>query len=134
MGKFTSKNTHILATHVQKDGNKRMLLFHICESGRHEYVVGSYFTEELEYIEPGGQFPSGVTVNRQGDCFDEATGRYIGQANNFLSYQDADYYAAALESSREHGKTIHYTWDWGHYFSDVVDAVEYWRTLVLCDE
>ena len=27
-----------------------------------------------------------------------------------------------------------YEWDWGHYFSDIVDAVEYWSTEVLGNE
>ena len=85
MSNYTSENTHILATHVQKDGNKRMLLFHICESGRHEYVVGSYFQEH----------------------------RYDGA----LGYERVDY-----------------EWDWGHYFSDLLDAVDYWKREVLGEE
>ena len=44
MSNYNSTNTHVLATHEQHDGNTRMLLLHVCESGRHEYVVGSYFT------------------------------------------------------------------------------------------
>ena len=45
MSNYNSENTTILATHEQSGGNTRMLLLHICESGRHEYVIGSYFTE-----------------------------------------------------------------------------------------
>lgn len=25
-----------------------------------------------------------------------------------------------------------YEWDWGHYFSDIVDAVEYWKGVIGC--
>lgn len=45
MSNYNNKNTTVLATSEQAGGNTRMLLFHVCESGRHEYVVGSYFTE-----------------------------------------------------------------------------------------
>ena len=45
MSNYNSENTHVLATCEQAGGNTRMLLFHVCESGRHEYVVGSYFQE-----------------------------------------------------------------------------------------
>ena len=45
MSNYNSENTHILATHMQAGGNRRMLLLHICENGRHEYVIGSYFHE-----------------------------------------------------------------------------------------
>ena len=43
MGNYNSTNTIVLATCEQAGGNVRMLLLHTCESGRHEYVVGSYF-------------------------------------------------------------------------------------------
>jgi len=43
MSNYNSENTTILATHEQSDGNTRMLLLHVCDNGRHEYVVGSYF-------------------------------------------------------------------------------------------
>ena len=46
MSNYTSENTHILATHMQAGGNRRMLLLHVCEDGRHEYVIGSYFAEK----------------------------------------------------------------------------------------
>lgn len=45
MSNYNSENTTVLATHEQAGGNKRMLLLHICENGRHEYVIGSYFQE-----------------------------------------------------------------------------------------
>lgn len=45
MSNYNSENTTILATHEQSDGNTRMLLLHECDSGRLEYVIGSYFTE-----------------------------------------------------------------------------------------
>ena len=40
---YNSENTKVLATYEQKDGNIRMLLLHEFESGRLEYVIGSYF-------------------------------------------------------------------------------------------
>ena len=46
MSYYNSENTHILATHEQTGGNTRMLLLHVCDNGRHEYVVGSYFQQE----------------------------------------------------------------------------------------
>ena len=81
---YNSENTTILATH--DDGaNKRMLLLHRHESGRLEYVIGSYFHET----------------------------RYDGS----LGYERWDY-----------------EWDWGHYFGDVVSAVDYWKREVLLIE
>lgn len=44
MSNYNSKNTKVLATH-DDNGNMRMLLMHECDSGRIEYVIGSYFTE-----------------------------------------------------------------------------------------
>lgn len=82
MSNYNSENTTILATCEQAGGNKRMLLLHECESGRLEYVIGSYFTEAF----------------------------YDGA----LGYERVDY-----------------SWDWGHYFGDVVDAVDYWNRMVL---
>ena len=82
MSKYNSTNTHILATHEAAGGNTRMLLFHICESGRHEYVIGSYFQQH----------------------------HYDGA----LGYEHWDY-----------------EWNWGHYFSNVVNAVTYWKREVL---
>lgn len=46
MSNYNSENTHVLATREQAGGNTRMLLLHVCESGRHEYVVGSYFEQK----------------------------------------------------------------------------------------
>lgn len=42
---YNSENTKVLATHMQGD-NKRMLLLHTMQDGRHEYIIGSYFTEK----------------------------------------------------------------------------------------
>lgn len=75
---YTSKNTTVLETFDQ-GMNKRMLLFHECGNGRHEYVIGSYFSEN-------------------GTAFDGV---------------------------------VSYEWDWGHYFTDVVSAVDYWKSEVL---
>lgn len=85
MSNYNSENTIVLATHVQAGNNTRMLLLHTCESGRLEYVVGSYFQQE----------------------------RYDGA----LGYEHVDY-----------------SWDWGHYFDDVVSAVNYWESEVLCKD
>jgi hypothetical protein len=84
MSIYNSENTKVLAT-CNQDGNMRMLLFHECDSGRHEYVIGSYFHET----------------------------RYDGS----LGYERYDY-----------------EWDWGHYFGDVVNAVDYWKREVLLTE
>ncbi len=130
---YNSNNTKVLETYDQ-DGNLRMLLMHEHESGRIEYVIGSYFTENIEYIGPGGLYPEGVIVDRAGTCFDVASGHIVGQATNSLSYQDPEYYAAALKNIKEHGKTVHYSWDWGHYFSSVLNAASYWKREVLCVE
>ena len=91
MSYYTSENTHILATHMQAGNNERMLLFHICENGRHEYVIGSYF-----HMTPFSR----ITF---GDVPTSTNGLY------------------------------EYEWDWGHYFSDVCSAVDYWRKEVLND-
>ena len=85
MSNYNSTNTHILATHEAAGGNTRMLLFHVCDSGRHEYVIGSYFTTTIRMIDSEG-------------------------------HTKADY-----------------SWDWGHYFSSVVDAVDYWQQEVAAD-
>jgi len=45
MSSYNSTNTKILATVEQAGGNVRMLLLRECESGRHEYVIGSYFQQ-----------------------------------------------------------------------------------------
>lgn len=92
MSRYNSTNTHVLATHEQKDGNTRMLLFHVCDSGRHEYVIGSYFQQE-QHVEELGR--TGIEVVYEG--------------------------------------VIDYSWDWGHYFSSVVDAVDYWNREVAAD-
>lgn len=81
MSNYNSENTKVLETY-DDHGNMRMLLFHECESGRREYVIGSYFTET----------------------------RYDGA----LGYERWDY-----------------SWDWGHYFSNIANAAMYWRREVL---
>jgi len=133
MSNYNSENTTVLATHEEKhcgEVNKRMLLLHICESGRHQYIIGSYFTEIIEYIGPCDMHPEGVIVDRSGTCIDVAAGHIVGQATNSLSYQDPEYYAAKLENDKKHGR-VHYSWYWGHYFEDVVKAVRYWESEVL---
>ena len=46
MSNYTSENTEILAMHTEERyiSNTRMLLHHVFESGRTEFVIGSYFT------------------------------------------------------------------------------------------
>lgn len=139
MSNYNSTNTIVLATYEAGGGNTRMLLLHICENGRHQYVIGSYFTESIEYIEPSSIHPEGVIVDHAGTCFDVASGHIVGQANNSLSYQDTEYYEAALADAKRKGKTVHYSWDWGNYFDDVfsesgnglLSAVDYWKREVL---
>lgn len=53
MSNYNSTNTIVLATHEAGSGNTRMLLLHICENGRHQYVIGSYFQQET-VCEPYG--------------------------------------------------------------------------------
>jgi hypothetical protein len=31
-------------------------------------------------------------------------------------------------------EVFNYSWDWGHYFGSVVDAVDYWKREVLGEE
>ena len=90
MSNYNSKNTTVLATNEQAGGNTRMLLLHKCESGRLEYVIGSYFTVETNLGDP---------YNMDGPAFVDD-----------------------------------YSWDWGHYFGSVVDAVDYWNREVLNGE
>ena len=44
MSNYNSENTKVLETY-DDNGNTRMLLMHEMDCGRHEYVIGSYFTE-----------------------------------------------------------------------------------------
>ena len=81
MGRYNSNNTTILDER-ELDGNTRMLLLHRHESGRLEYIVGSYF--EKHWYE---------------GC---------------LGYSHMDY-----------------SWQWGHYFDNIVSAAEFWKTEVL---
>ena len=78
MGRYNSDNTHVLATKMQAGDNRRMLLLHICESGRHEFVIGSYFNEVRD------------PFNERWD----------------------------------------YSWYWGHYFPEVMPAIEYWQQVL----
>jgi len=88
---YNSENTDILATFTQDDENKRMLLGHRTDSGRVEYVIGSYFT-----INPVGEM-----------YYDEQNEKWQSDVVN------------------------DYSWDWGHYFSDFNDAVDYWSEVVI---
>lgn len=92
MSNYNSTNTKVLATYQQDEKNKRMLLLHECDSGRLQYIVGSYFAEQA--VELG----------------------------------DTDFETGFAEVG------VEYSWDWGHYFSSVVDAVDYWKRNVLCIE
>ena len=113
MSNYNSTNTHILATHEQAGGNTRMLLLHICDSGRHEYVVGSYFTKYREYIDRW------IIADEEGNCFTLDRHEHVGLVNG-------DWW----KKFDEPGK-FYYEWDWGHYFSNVVNAVTYWKREVL---
>lgn len=126
MSNYNSENTTILATHEQAGGNTRMLLLHVCENGRHEYVVGSYFTVYKEYIDHWPDYDSpAVVADREGNCFTEDTHEEVGMVNGRW-----------MEAFDRGGK-YHYSWDWGHYFSDgndgsgIVKAVDYWEREVL---
>lgn len=91
---FNSDNSKILATYdeVRIDGitNTHMLLMREYESGRIEFVIGSYFTKKPHMKELGD---TGIEVVTE-DLMD-------------------------------------YEWDWGHYFSNVFSAVDYWYQKVL---
>lgn len=130
MSRYTSENTKVLETY-DDNGNTRMLLMHEMDCGRHEYIIGSYFTESHEYIEPFGGSPDGVIVDRHGECWDVKTGHSLGLATNHLSWGDPDYYAAVIEDDRKRGNRIHYSWDWGHYFQRFEYAARYWLDEVI---
>ena len=103
---YNSENTLILATEMQAGNNKRMLLLHKCESGRLEYVIGSYFTTVAKL--PNGEVhEDGSVIGTDGFASDSAF--------------DAFWKRAVKE----------YSWDWGHYFGDVVSAVRYWEEEVI---
>jgi len=108
MSNYTSDNTIILATHEQGD-NTRMLLLHKCDSRRLEYVIGSYFTVTAPL--PDGEVNSDGSVSGNADGF-------------------ADKLAFELFW---HKAVKHYSWDWGHYFGEFIDAARYWER-VLADE
>lgn len=87
MSNYTSKNTKVLATYECAGNNTKMLLLHTYENGRMEYVIGSYFTIEVNIGDP---------YDKNGPAFVDS-----------------------------------YSWGWGHYFGDVVSAVDYWKREVL---
>lgn len=80
MGHYDSTNTEVLDTYRQEDGNLRMLLYHHCADSFGEFIIGSYFCED---------------VTSDGVSF--------------------------------------YSWDWGHYFQDIVTAVDYWKEVLNDD-
>lgn len=126
MSGYNSTNTYVLATHEQAGGNTRMLLLHICDSGRHEYVIGSYFHVYKEYMAHWPDYDSpAVIADRDGNCFTEDTHEEVGMANGKWS------------ESFDKGGKYHYEWDWGHYFGGedgLLEAVDYWRREVLWRE
>jgi len=107
MSNYNSRNTKILATHEQAGGNKRMLLLHTCDSGRLEYVIGSYFTVVAKL--PDGEVREDGSIHGV-EC----------------AFQDEKEFELFWEKAIKD-----YSWDWGHYFGDVVDAVDYWKSEVL---
>ena len=126
MSNYTSENTKVLATHMwenpERGGNMRMLLLHEKNDPHfpYEYIIGSYFTVRKWYM-------PGVMANEDGDCFDIETGIEMGCVNNRTAWRDRFH-------ETEHPPTAYYSWDWGHYFSDIVHAVDYWKREVLCVE
>ena len=124
MGKtYNSENTHILATHMAAGNNRRMLLLHICENGRHEYVIGSYFTEKRESA-PDPRMAR--ILDNEAKSFAPAMRGY-GTRNLLEDLAD--------EVRRSHPREIvRYSWDWGHYFQDPVAAFDYWKREVLWNE
>ena len=124
MSNYNSENTHVLATHMNDD-NERMLLLHVCGDGHLQYIIGSYFEKKPGY---GGL--EGIIVDRCGATWNVETGCQVGFATNLADYDDPAYYDQVLE----HANVVHYSWDWGHYFSDVVSAVRYWEREVLGTE
>ena len=117
MSNYTSENTTILATCEHAGGNKRMLLLHECDSGRLEYVIGSYFTEYKEYF----------NCPRCGSrLLDSDLPDY-----RFLCEEcDENFYAFEANAA----EVTSYSWDWGHYFDDVVHAVDYWKREVIGED
>jgi len=122
---YNSENTLILATEMQAGNNRRMLLLHICEDGRHEYVIGSYFASYREYIDRWADGAGGfhtVVADEDGNCFTLDRHEDVGRVNGDWS--------GAFDKP---GK-FHYEWDWGHYFSGqdgLFEAVDYWKHEVL---
>lgn len=119
MSNYNSDNTTVLATSEQAGGNTRMLLLHEMESGRREYVIGSYFTVYKEYMDhyPDHDGPA-VIADREGNCFTEDTHEEVGTANGRWS------------ESFDRGGRYHYSWDWGHYFDSLDKAALCWLTEV----
>lgn len=110
MGHYNSTNTEVLDTCKQEDGNLRMLLYHHCADGVGEFIIGSYFKKETTLTCP--HCGNALTPERkieeypfQCDRCDENF--YKFEANEFMVY----------------------SWDWGHYFLDVLNAAEYWKQV-----
>lgn len=122
--KYNSDNTKVLATHEQHDGNVRMLLLHEFESGRLEYVVGSYFTVYKEYIDRwvdgAGGFHT-IVADENGNCFTLDMHEDVGRVNG------------NWEGAFDKPGKFYYEWTWGHYFESVVDAVDYWQREIAAD-
>jgi len=111
MSNYNSTNTKVLATH-EDGGNKRMLLLHEMGNGRIEYVIGSYFTAVASL--PNGE------VREDGSLYDKETGTAE------FGFASKDAFDAFWRSAVKD-----YSWDWGHYFGSVVEAVGYWQEEVL---
>ena len=128
MSNYTSENTHIMATHDVKhlgETNTRMLLMHEREDKRipYEYIIGSYFTEERKSTpEPR----MAVRLRNESKSFAPAMRGY-GTRNLLEDLAD--------EVLRFHpSEIVHYSWHWGHYFDDVVHAVDYWKREVIGED
>lgn len=125
MSNYTSENTHVLATHMNGN-NERMLLLHVCGDGRLQYIVGSYFKVYKEYMShwPDLDGPA-IIADRDGNCFTEDTHESVGLANGRWT------------EAFDRGGKYHYEWDWGHYFDEyngngaLLRAVHYWEREVL---
>lgn len=114
MSNYNSTNTKILAEYPQGK-NTRMLLLHTMNDGRLEYVIGSYFTKEPAKI-----------------CF--RCGELLADEHEITEYKyaclncDENFYEFEANDSED---VVDYSWDWGHYFNDIVSAVNYWKREVL---
>lgn len=115
---FNSDNSKILATYdeVQSDGitNTHMLLMREYESGRVEFVIGSYFTESK----------SRFCCPR---CGSELSDSDVPGYRFLCTECDENFYTFEAKASA----VTDYSWDWGHYFNSVLSAVDYWERDVL---